>query len=108
MCRTWLFFRLPSPTLTPGESHGAAQASTSTRASLSPDLPSRPAKRVGCWWCTLVQTRNPCRRIFEACSLWRTMRIAVTFPQHVIGVDPIAVRDWAQTAEGLGFDHIVA
>jgi probable F420-dependent oxidoreductase len=35
------------------------------------------------------------------------MRIAVTFPQHVIGVDPIALRDWAQTAEGLGFDHLV-
>lgn len=36
------------------------------------------------------------------------MRIGVTFPQTEIGSDPVAVRDWAQAAEDLGFDHIVA
>jgi probable F420-dependent oxidoreductase len=35
------------------------------------------------------------------------MRIGVTLPQHVIGVDSVALRDCAQAAEGLGFDHLV-
>jgi probable F420-dependent oxidoreductase len=36
------------------------------------------------------------------------MKLGVTFPQNVIGGDPVLVRDFAQTVEGLGFSHIVA
>ena len=35
------------------------------------------------------------------------MKIGVTFPQTEIGADPIVLRDYAQTAEGLGLDHIL-
>jgi probable F420-dependent oxidoreductase len=36
------------------------------------------------------------------------MRIGVVFPQTEFGNDPIAVRDYAQTTEELGFTHILA
>jgi probable F420-dependent oxidoreductase len=36
------------------------------------------------------------------------LRIGVVFPQTEIGSDPTAIRDYAQTAEGLGFTHILA
>ena len=36
------------------------------------------------------------------------MRVGVVFPQTEIGNDPFVIRDYAQTAEGLGFNHIVA
>jgi probable F420-dependent oxidoreductase len=36
------------------------------------------------------------------------MKIGVLFPQTEIGTDPIAMRDFAQTAEGLGFTHLLA
>ena len=36
------------------------------------------------------------------------MRIGVVFPQTEFGHDPIAVRDFAQTAEAVGYSHIVA
>jgi probable F420-dependent oxidoreductase len=36
------------------------------------------------------------------------MQIGVVFPQTEIGNDPAAIRDYAQTAEGLGFSHILA
>ena len=36
------------------------------------------------------------------------MRIGVVFPQTEIGSDPAAIRDYAQTAEGLGFSHVLA
>ncbi len=36
------------------------------------------------------------------------MRIGVTFPQNEITADPIAVRDYAQAAEGLGYTHLLA
>jgi len=36
------------------------------------------------------------------------MKIGVTFPQIEYPSDPAAVRDYAQTAEGLGYSHIVA
>ncbi|MDP9364111.1 MAG: LLM class F420-dependent oxidoreductase, partial [Chloroflexota bacterium] len=36
------------------------------------------------------------------------MRIGVTFPQTEFGNDPIALRDYAQTVEGLGFTHFLA
>jgi probable F420-dependent oxidoreductase len=36
------------------------------------------------------------------------MKIGVTFPQTEFGSDPAAIRDYAQTAEDLGFSHIVA
>ena len=36
------------------------------------------------------------------------MRIGVTFPQTEFGSDPIAIRDYAQTTEELGFTHILA
>lgn len=36
------------------------------------------------------------------------MKIGVTFPQNEITADPIAVRDYAQAAEGLGYTHLLA
>src|SRR3989304_3958027 len=36
------------------------------------------------------------------------MRIGVVFPQTEFGNGPAAIRDYVQTAEGLGFTHIVA
>ena len=36
------------------------------------------------------------------------MKLGVTFPQNIIGGDPAVVRDFAQTAEGLGYAHLVA
>lgn len=36
------------------------------------------------------------------------MKLGVTFPQNIIGGDPVIVRDFAQTAEGLGYSHLVA
>jgi probable F420-dependent oxidoreductase len=35
------------------------------------------------------------------------MKIGVTFPQWAIKSDPIAIRDFAQEAEGLGYDYIL-
>jgi probable F420-dependent oxidoreductase len=37
----------------------------------------------------------------------RRMQIGAVFPTCEIGPDPVAVRDWAQTAEGLGYRHVV-
>lgn len=36
------------------------------------------------------------------------MNIGVVFPQTEIGSDPSVIRDYAQTAEGLGYSHILA
>ena len=36
------------------------------------------------------------------------MKIGVVFPQTEIVADPAAVRDYAQAAEGLGYDHLLA
>src|SRR5207247_8704409 len=36
------------------------------------------------------------------------MRYGVVFPQTEIGTDPAAIRDYAQAAEGLGYDQILA
>ena len=36
------------------------------------------------------------------------MKIGVVFPQTEFGNDPAAIRDYAQTAESLGFSHILA
>ena len=36
------------------------------------------------------------------------MHVGVTFPQTEIGTDPIAIRDYAQAAEDLGYAHILA
>jgi len=36
------------------------------------------------------------------------VKIGVTFPQTEIGDDPVVLRDYAQAAEGLGLDHILA
>ena len=36
------------------------------------------------------------------------MKVGVIFPQTEIGTDPIAVRDYAQAAEALGYDHLLA
>jgi alkanesulfonate monooxygenase SsuD/methylene tetrahydromethanopterin reductase-like flavin-dependent oxidoreductase (luciferase family) len=35
------------------------------------------------------------------------VKIGVVFPQTEIGTDPAVIRDYAQTAEGLGFSHIL-
>ncbi len=36
------------------------------------------------------------------------MKIGVVYPQTEYPTDPIAVRDYVQTAEGLGFNHLLA
>lgn len=36
------------------------------------------------------------------------MKIGVIFPQTEIGADPAIIRDYATTAESLGYDHIIA
>ena len=36
------------------------------------------------------------------------MKIGAVFPHQEIGSDPVAIRDWAQAAESLGYSHIVA
>ncbi|MEE2672422.1 MAG: LLM class flavin-dependent oxidoreductase, partial [Myxococcota bacterium] len=36
-----------------------------------------------------------------------TLQIGAIFPTTEIGNDPIAIRDWAQTAEQLGYRHMV-
>lgn len=36
------------------------------------------------------------------------MKFGVIFPQTEIGTDPFAIRDYAQAAEGFGYDHIGA
>ncbi|HEX2173437.1 MAG TPA: LLM class F420-dependent oxidoreductase [Dehalococcoidia bacterium] len=35
------------------------------------------------------------------------MQYGAIFPQTEIGADPIAVRDWAQAVEGMGYSHIL-
>jgi len=35
------------------------------------------------------------------------MKFGAIFPTHEIGADPVAIRDYAQAAEGLGFNHLV-
>jgi probable F420-dependent oxidoreductase len=37
-----------------------------------------------------------------------TLKVGVVFPQTEFGNDPVAIRDYAQTAEGLGFSHLLA
>ena len=36
------------------------------------------------------------------------MKIGLVYPQTEFGNDPLAIRDLAQTAEGLGFTHVLA
>ncbi|MGI9324320.1 MAG: LLM class F420-dependent oxidoreductase [Pseudomonadales bacterium] len=36
------------------------------------------------------------------------MNIGAVFPHQEIGDDPVVIRDWAQSAEGLGYSHILA
>ena len=36
------------------------------------------------------------------------MRFGVVFPQTEIGADPVAIRDFAQAAEQMGYQHILA
>jgi probable F420-dependent oxidoreductase len=36
------------------------------------------------------------------------MKIGAVFPHQEIGSDPLVIRDWAQTAEGLGYSHVLA
>ena len=35
------------------------------------------------------------------------MKLGAIFPTPEIGSDPVAIRDWAQAAEDLGYDHII-
>src|SRR5215212_11898967 len=35
------------------------------------------------------------------------MRLGAIFPQLESGSDPVAIRDYAQAVEGLGYDHIL-
>src|ERR671919_3158449 len=36
------------------------------------------------------------------------MRVGAVFPQTEIGADPVAVRDYVQAAEDLGYSHLIA
>ncbi|HEV2457712.1 MAG TPA: hypothetical protein VGS80_05050, partial [Ktedonobacterales bacterium] len=36
------------------------------------------------------------------------MRIGAVFPQTESGIDPAAIRDYAQAVEAMGFTHILA
>lgn len=36
------------------------------------------------------------------------MNVGVVFPQNEIGADPVVLRDWVQTAEALGYSHVLA
>ena len=36
------------------------------------------------------------------------MRVGVVFPQTEIGTDPVAIRDYVQAAEDLGYSHLIA
>jgi probable F420-dependent oxidoreductase len=36
------------------------------------------------------------------------VKIGAIFPTCEIGTDPVAIRDWAQAAEGLGMTHVIA
>jgi probable F420-dependent oxidoreductase len=36
------------------------------------------------------------------------MRVGVVFPQTEIGTDPVAIRDFAQAVEAMGYDHLLA
>src|ERR1700752_1204744 len=38
----------------------------------------------------------------------RTMQLGASIPTADLNVDPIAIRDYAQAAEGLGYDYLVA
>src|SRR6266700_3599926 len=44
----------------------------------------------------------------ELCNRGKCMNIGVVFPQTEIGDDPAAIRDYAQTVEGLGYSHVIA
>ena len=35
------------------------------------------------------------------------MQLGAIFPQTEIGADPVAVRDFAQAAEGMGYEHLL-
>src|SRR5712691_11843574 len=35
------------------------------------------------------------------------MKLGVVFPQTEIGSDPVVIRDYAQAAEGAGYDHLL-
>lgn len=35
------------------------------------------------------------------------MKLGVVFPQTEIGSDPVALRDFVQAVEGLGYDYIL-
>src|ERR687893_2368452 len=37
-----------------------------------------------------------------------SVQVGVTFPQAEIGADPKAIRDYAQAAEDLGYEHLLA
>ena len=36
------------------------------------------------------------------------MKLGVIFPQTEIGTDPTVIKDYAQTAEDLGYDYLLA
>jgi hypothetical protein len=36
------------------------------------------------------------------------MEIGATFPQTEFGTDPVAIKDYAQAVEQIGFNHILA
>ncbi|MEP0764662.1 MAG: LLM class F420-dependent oxidoreductase, partial [Chloroflexota bacterium] len=35
------------------------------------------------------------------------MKLGVVFPQTEIGTDPLAIKDFVQAAEGLGYDYLL-
>ena len=47
------------------------------------------------------------RGLLAALGYARTMQIGVTFPQTRFDGDPVAVRDFAQAADALGYSHML-
>src|SRR5579859_3958829 len=54
------------------------------------------------------EERGACGAKVTYCLEVGRMRIGVIFPQTEITEDPVAVRDYAQAAEALGYTHVLA
>jgi len=66
--------------------------------------PARPAGSI------LLGPRNPAAKGGDSSTLppeGDPVKIGAVFPTTEIGNDPIAIRDWAQTAEQLGYSHVL-
>ena len=60
--------------------------------------------------CALIKRLPGIRRVFSSLGVTgeNGMKYGVVFPQTEFGNDPQAIKDYAQTAEGLGYDDAIA